>query len=80
VPLGTELCGVPVDVPGEPGAELVDPVLPELPDEPLCPSASEAGISRTAITSASIFGRMIILPSIDNAPYCHPFRAAHRFR
>jgi hypothetical protein len=56
VPL-TEFCDVPVEVPGAPEVEPLEPVLPpELPDEPPldppppppppCPSASETGVSR----------------------------------
>jgi len=61
VPLGTEFCGVLGEVPGEPE---VEPVPPELPDEPPlepppCPSASETGVSRIAVTNTSVFGRMI---------------------
>jgi hypothetical protein len=69
VPLGTEFCGAPVEVPGPPEVEPLEPVLPELPDEPPleppppppCPSASETGVSRIAVTNTSVFGRMIFL-------------------
>jgi hypothetical protein len=67
VPL-TEFCGVPVEVPGAPEVEPLEPVLPpELPDEPPleppppCPSASETGVSRIAVTNTSVFDRMIFL-------------------
>jgi hypothetical protein len=59
---------VPVEVPGAPEVEPLEPVLPpELPDEPPleppppCPSASETGVSRIAVTSTIVFDRMIFL-------------------
>jgi hypothetical protein len=62
---------VPVEVPGAPEVEPLEPVLPpELPDEPPlepppppppCPSASETGVSRIAVTNTSVFGSMIFL-------------------
>jgi hypothetical protein len=70
VPLGIEFCDVPVEVPGAPEVEPLEPVLlPELPDEPPleppppppCPSASETGVSRIAVTNTSVFDRMIFL-------------------
>jgi hypothetical protein len=67
-----------VEVPGAPEAAPPEPVLPELPDEPPdeppCPKASEAWASRTAVTNASVFGRMAFLPLGANASCCHPFR------
>ena len=61
MPLGTEF--VPVEVPGAP----LEPALPDVPDEPPleppppCPSASETGVSRIAVTNRSVFDRMIFL-------------------
>jgi hypothetical protein len=76
VPLGTEFCGVLVEVPGAPEGELPEPVLPEPPDVPPCPRASDAEVSRTAVTNTSVFGRMTFLPSRGNARCRPPFRAA----
>jgi hypothetical protein len=67
VPLGTEFCGAPVEVPGAPEVDPLDPALPEVPDEPPleppppCPSASETGVSRIAVTNTSVFDCMIFL-------------------
>ena len=81
VPLGTEFCGAPVEVPGAPEVEPLVPAPPELPDEPPlepppCPRANEAGISKTAVTNTSVFDRMMFLPLGANARCCDPFRTA----
>jgi hypothetical protein len=66
VPLGTEFV-VPVEDPGPPEVEPLEPVLPELPAEPPleppppCPSASETGVSRIAVTNTSVFGCIFLL-------------------
>jgi hypothetical protein len=70
VPLGTEFCGAAVEPPGAPApvVELLEPVLPApLPPEPplVCPSASEAWVSRTAVTYTSVFDCMMFLHSLD---------------
>jgi hypothetical protein len=69
-----------VEVPGAPEVAPPEPVLPELPDEPPdeppCPKASEAWVSRTAVTKTSVFGRMVFLPLGANADCCRSFRAA----
>ena len=62
----------------------VEPVLPEVPDdppdeppdEPPCPKASEAWVSRTAVMNASVFDCIVSLRLGANARCCHPFRAA----
>jgi hypothetical protein len=65
VPLGTEFCGAAVEPPGAPApvVELLEPVLPEplLPEPLLWPSASEAWVSRTAVTNTSVFDCMVSL-------------------